>query len=602
MKPLDLSPDAVWRKRFRASNILWAAVAHSNPQRGLICTDKDGVYQLYAWDVPSGELRQATHVPTGVLGGMLSSDGNFIYFHKDEGGNEIGHFVRMPFFGGDVQDISPDLPFYSTSSITENRMGGVVGFVAAGQDGYKVYLKHGDDGVPALLHHSETILRGPSLSSDGKLAVLGSTRGAKNLHFSFLVIDTQTCQTINELTDENASVQTAMFSPVAGDARLVGVTDRSGFGRPFLWNAVTGEREFLAVDDIPGFVRPCSWSDDAERILLVQIHQAQYQLYSYDVRAHQVTKLDHPAGTVGAWSGGIFMPDGEIWTTWEDSSHPSCLIALDDKTGGQKRVVLQAGEAPAGKTVRSISLTSENGDPIQGWLAVPDGDGPFPTILETHGGPTWVMSPLFAPNAQCWLDHGFAYFSLNYHGSTTFGKAFEESIWGNLGDLEVQDMAAVYRWLVDNHVANPDQVLLTGASYGGYLTLQAIGRRPDLWAGGMALVAIADWKALYEDEADTLRGYQRAIFGGSPDEVPEATRKSSPITYVEQIQAPILVIQGENDTRCPARQMKQYEEKLRSLGKQIEVHWFNAGHGSLAQEEQIKHQELMLNFAYRVLG
>jgi len=166
----------------------------------------------------------------------------------------------------------------------------------------------------------------------------------------------------------------------------------------------------------------------------------------------------------------------------------------------------------------------------------------------------------------------------------------------------VQDMAATYRWLVDNNIAKPDQVLLTGVSYGGYLTLQAIGRCPDLWAGGMAEVAIADWKTLYEDSADAMRGVQRAFFGGAPDEVPEATRKSSPITYAEQIKAPIFVIQGENDTRCPARQMKLYEEKLRSLDKQIEVHWFNAGHGSRAQEQQIKHQELMLNFAYRVLG
>ena len=107
---------------------------------------------------------------------------------------------------------------------------------------------------------------------------------------------------------------------------------------------------------------------------------------------------------------------------------------------------------------------------------------------------------------------------------------------------------------------------------------------------------------MYEDQSESLRGYQRALFGGAPEQVPEATRKSSPITYAEQVRAPILVIQGENDTRTPARQMKAYQEKLLSLGKQIEVHWFNAGHGSNSQEQKIQHQELMLNFAYRVLG
>ena len=155
---------------------------------------------------------------------------------------------------------------------------------------------------------------------------------------------------------------------------------------------------------------------------------------------------------------------------------------------------------------------------------------------------------------------------------------------------------------MDNKIAQPDAVLLTGGSYGGYLTLQALGRRPELWAGGMAGIAIADWATMYEDEAESLRGYQRALFGGAPDEVPEATRKASPITYADQVNAPVMVIQGANDTRTPARQLKVYEEKLKSLGKQIEVHWFNAGHGSRAQEQQIEHQELMMNFAYRVLG
>jgi dipeptidyl aminopeptidase/acylaminoacyl peptidase len=95
-----------------------------------------------------------------------------------------------------------------------------------------------------------------------------------------------------------------------------------------------------------------------------------------------------------------------------------------------------------------------------------------------------------------------------------------------------------------------------------------------------------------------MRGYQRALFGGMPGEKPETHVKSSPITYAEQIQASILVIQGSNDSRCPARQMQVYEDKLTSLGKQIHVHWFEAGHGSYAQEQRLEQQELKMRFAY----
>ena len=397
-------------------------------------------------------------------------------------------------------------------------------------------------------------------------------------------------------------MQNPLFSPIPGDPRLVCSSSASGVERPLIWNTLTGDCIPLHLDGIPGAIEPHAWSDDAEQLLLCQVYQAQFQLYRYEVSTHTAVKLAHPVGTLGWWTGGYFAPNGEIWVTWEDFAHPPRLIALDQETGAFKREVLSAGELPAGISSRSVTLISENGDMIQGWLAVPDGEGPFPTVLETHGGPTSVRSSRFSPRGQSWLDHGFAFFTLNYHGSITFGKDFEKSIWGNLGDLEIQDMAAVYKWLVENKIAQPDAVLLTGESYGGYLTLQALGRRPELWAGGMAEIAIADWKIMYEDEAESLRGYLRALFGGEPDEVPEAIRKSSPITYAENIRAPIQVIQGENDTRTPARQLRLYEEKLKSLGKQIEVHWFNAGHGSHAQEQQIEHQELQLNFAYRVLG
>jgi dipeptidyl aminopeptidase/acylaminoacyl peptidase len=67
------------------------------------------------------------------------------------------------------------------------------------------------------------------------------------------------------------------------------------------------------------------------------------------------------------------------------------------------------------------------------------------------------------------------------------------------------------------------------------------------------------------------------------------------------VEAPILLIRGHNDKRCPARQAEIYEERMKALGKDIEVHWFDAGHGILNVEERIAHQELMLLFAYRVL-
>ena len=602
MNPLDLSDGAPWKARFRATGVRWSQLAPQNPSRGLVCTNRDGIYQLYTWDVPSGQLTRLTDKPAGMVAGSIAPDGRYVYYHDDEGGNEIGHYVRVPFEGGQPEDITPDMPPYASHFLSHSRAANTVGFTAASKASFQIYVRHGD-APPKLIHTADKLVFGPDLSYDGEIAVIESTERSGTMDTALVAFDTATGEKTAELYYPEASAHRyGRFSPLPGDMRLLATSSAPGYERPLIWDARTGETHDLPLDDIPGDLRPWDWSPDAESVLLCQLHQAEYQLYRYHIGSRTVTKLNAPPGALGSDPPGYFTPEGEIFTVWQDAAHPPELIALDGITGEKTRTLIQAGEAPAGHKWRSVSFTGANGEMIQAWLAVPEGEGPFPTVLHTHGGPTGVTTEAFSPASQAWLDHGFAWLSINYHGSITFGREFEKSIWGNLGDLEVQDMAAAYHWLVDNDIAQPDAVLVTGGSYGGYLTLQALGKEPSLWAGGMASIAIADWKLMYEDEADTLRGYQRALFGGAPDEVPEATRKSSPITYAENINAPILVIQGSNDTRCPARQMRAYEERLKALNKHIYIHWFDAGHGSRAMEQQIEHLELMLRFAYRVLG
>jgi dipeptidyl aminopeptidase/acylaminoacyl peptidase len=265
------------------------------------------------------------------------------------------------------------------------------------------------------------------------------------------------------------------------------------------------------------------------------------------------------------------------------------------------RTVLAAGEVPPSHPWRSVTFTSSDGQTIQGWLALPNGDGPFPTVLEMHGGPHEVEIERFSPLSQAWLDHGFAYLTINYRGSTTFGRAFQEQIWGHPGHWELEDLVAARAWLSDQGIARAEQILLLGWSYGGYLTLLALGKQPDLWAGGMAGIAIADWTLQYEDAAETLKAFAVALFGATPREKPAQYAASSPITYAERVTAPVLMIQGRHDTRCPPRQAEVYAAKIQALGKSIEVHWFDAGHLGVPVEQAIKQTEHMLRLAYRVL-
>jgi dipeptidyl aminopeptidase/acylaminoacyl peptidase len=609
LKELRTDDAAPWKQRFRAPMIAWTQLARSAPERGLACSNKSGAYQLYAWDVPGGELRQLTNRPTGLLFGVLSHDGRYLYYIHDEQGNEIGHYVRVPFEGGEPEDITPDMAPYSSFDLTASLAGNMVGMTIADAEGFHVHcIDLGQDGElspPRLIYSRRALMTGPYLSHGGEIGVMASTERTGTLNYSLVALDTTSGNEVGELWDgPESSVEAVGFAPVAGDLRLLATSNRTGLKRPLIWDLGTGERTDIELEDLEGEVVPFDWSPDGRRILLCQFNRAVQQLYTYEVEGGRLVKLEHPGGTFGFFAsvGVYFGPEGQVFAQWQDSSHPSRLIELDGRTGAVTRTLLAAGDVPPGHPWRSVSFASSDGQEIQGWLGVPDGEGPFPTILHTHGGPESVTTELFSAGSQAWLDHGFAFLTINYRGSTTFGRAFQEQIRGNLGHWEVEDMVAARDWLVREKVAIPDQILVTGGSYGGYLTLLPLGKRPDLWAGGMALVAIADWALLYEDGADTLKGYDVALFGGTPDEKREQYAASSPITYAENVAAPLLIIQGRNDTRCPDRQMEVYVEKLRALGKPVEIHWFDAGHGAFEVSKQIEHQELMLRFAYRTLG
>jgi len=588
--------------------VLYTQLAKGAPSRGLAVGNQTGTMQMYAWDVLTGKLRQLTTRPEGVLFGEISQDGRHIYYMGDQKGNEKGHVVRIPFEGGPLEDITPDLPPYTLTGFkfyfTTNEAGNLIGLILPDSEGFHFNLiELGGEGelkARRTLYNSQKMLNFPRLSADGKIAVVGTAERCNREFTSLTAFDVESGKVIGELWDgaENDMMPIA-FSPVQGDNHLLARTDRTGFKRLLIWNPKTGEREDLALENLEGDLPTGEWSLDGERILLIHYQKAVQQFYTYYLKTKTLKKLNHPSGTFGRY---YFMPNGDIYSQCQDSTHPTRLVELDGETGNLNRTVLAAGEVPKGHPWKSITYASSDGQEIQAWLGLPDGKGPFPTILETHGGPAVVMPNIFYPWSQAWLDHGFAYLMINQRGSATFGKAFQEKIMEDFGHWEVEDMVGARDWLVQKGIAKPDQILLTGQSYGGYLTLQALGTKPELWAGGMGIGGVSDWAVMYEDTTDEGRGTLKAWFGGSLEEKPETYARSSPVTYVEKVRAPVLILHGRHDARCPERQIVEYEAKLKALGKPVEVDWIDVGHGAFSDEEQIRGQEVMLKFAYRVLN
>jgi dipeptidyl aminopeptidase/acylaminoacyl peptidase len=185
---------------------------------------------------------------------------------------------------------------------------------------------------------------------------------------------------------------------------------------------------------------------------------------------------------------------------------------------------------------------------------------------------------------------------VNYRGSTGYGRAWRDRLHGDPGFPELEDLCAGVDDLVRQGLADPDRIVLSGASWGGYLSLLGLGRHPERWRVGVAVVPVADYVAAYEDEAPLLKSLDRMLFGGTPDDRRELYEERSPITYVDRVAAPVIVIAGENDTRCPIRQIRNYLDRLAALGKEHETLFYDAGHGSMVVDERVRQMRAELDF------
>ena len=210
---------------------------------------------------------------------------------------------------------------------------------------------------------------------------------------------------------------------------------------------------------------------------------------------------------------------------------------------------------------------------IEAWLyrpRQPASSRPFPLILHVHGGPMAAWGNIFLFQAQTLATAGYASLYINPRGSTGYGQAFtRQADWGekDFGDL----MAGVEAVLARGE-ADPRRVGITGLSYGGFMTLWALGHT-DRFAAGVAINGISNFVSLYgvSDVSNLLLDLELGGPFWTSEEQWQRYRYHSPLTYVERITAPLLLLQGENDYRCPIEQGEQMLTALRVRRQTVEL-------------------------------
>ena len=225
--------------------------------------------------------------------------------------------------------------------------------------------------------------------------------------------------------------------------------------------------------------------------------------------------------------------------------------------------------------------TSDDGLVIQGWLyrAPPPASG---TIILIHGGPTSHGEDRFNAQVQHLASRGFNVLTPNYRGSTGFGIAFQESIkedgWGG---REQDDIRAGIEALIEDGIAEPGKVGVTGTSYGGYSAWCAITRYPRrLVAAAAPVCGMTDLVVDYKTTRPDLRPYSEEMMGGAPEEVPERYRERSPINFVQNVEGEILIVQGLKDPNVTPQNVDDVVNELEQHNISYEILTFaDEGHG-----------------------
>jgi dienelactone hydrolase len=593
------SEPPLWEQRFRAARVSLPEWAWKAPDRCVLLSNASGTFEIYAFDASAPQesaLRQLTDRPQGTLHAEITPDGRDVWWFADTDGDEFGVWQVQPWDGsGPARPAAPTLaPGWPAGLVI-----GLDGTAYVGRtddDGSEIWRVPADGGEPVRIYQSEQDASVDDVSPDGSVVALSHSEHGDNRHMAIRLVHPDGTLIADLWDGPGKGLDSLGFSPIS--STLLVSHERRGRPELLLWD---GDRTTELQIDLSGEL-DASWYVDGKALLLDRGEKARSELFQVDIEGlaeglvdatvlPPVTSLNTPRGVI---SGATTRPDGGVWLTFTSGSTPARVRDLE----GTVIVFPPGNPPPAGAPFRDVFVESEAGL-IHALLALPDGPGPHPAVFDIHGGPTAHDEDAYDARTSAFVDAGYAVVLVNYRGSTGYGSVWRDAIEADVGFTELADVAAVRMALVDNGTLDPARTAVSGGSWGGYLALLAAGTQPELWASVTAIVPVADYLAAYEDEMESLRAFDRSLLGGSPEEVPERYVRASPLTYADAVKAPLLVMAGLNDPRCPIRQIENYLARLDALGARYEMYRYDAGHGALVTDERILQMQLELDHLAR---
>ena len=442
----------------------------------------------------------------------------------------------------------------------------------------------------------------PIWSKDGKYIVYTQER-AKGTDSNVFMADLGTGQ--SALLTPHDGEQLFSANDVSPDGKSVLLTSNASNGYENIGTLSLATKKIQWLTKDKWEIRAHNFSLDGKHLVFSANVDGNENIYLHDLATGKSSQLPITTGVnepVGGHSA--FSPDGSrVLYIHNGPMGPSDLWSYDlaKDTSQQITHSLLAG-------IRSEDLVepylihypSRDGKwTISAFLYVPFNmarNGQNAAIVYIHGGPASQTMNSFNRFIQFAANQGYMVLAPNYRGSTGYGKKFQEANLFDMGSGDLDDVLAGVDWIKQTGHLDPKKIAVMGGSYGGYLSMMAVTKAPDLWAAGVPIVPFVNWFTEIENEDPILRESDMATMG-DPAKNQALLRDRSPINFIDKITAPLLLLAGGHDPRCPKSETLQVVDAIKKRGGSVDYKIYdNEGHGFARVENQIDAYKRIADF------
>ena len=558
-------------------------------------TNFTGRFNLWKVDADGGWPIQLLQSDDRQGSAIWSPDGKWIVYSQDVGGHEIFDLYAVPSEGGlpinltNTPHVSEDNPFFS-------------------HDGTRLAITSKPETSPvtdvAILdwrtHQTSNLTNEKSpdhlwqpfdWSKDDKY-VYATRINAAFTDGDIYRIEVATGR-LEKLTSHTGEVLYTGNSIAPDGKVLLTSTEKGGYQNVAVLEPASKKMDWITDTQWEGTAG--DFSPDGKHFNYRINQDGRTSLYLQSTGGQQAQKLPFPEGlTSSTGQPSSFSPDNtRLLVSHQDSQRPSDLWIYDIRSGKMRQLTYSALASLRPSSIppsQIVSYKSFDGQMISAILWMPYNlkrDGSNPAVVLPHGGPTGQTDDAFDSRAAALASRGYICIAPNVRGSTGYGMAFQKANYKDLGGGDLQDEVYATRFLVATGYVNAKKIGITGGSYGGFMTLMAVGKTPDVWAAAVEEFGIIDWYTMLQHEDPFLKQYEMSLLG-DPEKDRAVYEAASPIKYIRKETAPLLVLQGENDIRVPKEEAEQVVEILKKEGKTVDVHYYpQEGHGFAKRENQI---------------